>query len=192
MGRGYESRSYKINQSTGAIEQESSADVYLRTQTWYDPEGRVMKTEGSTIAKTRYDRLGRATHQWRIASDDDTSYGGAASSTAVWDTTTLRTNITGDLVVVESQTTYEADTGRTIMTATIERDFADRGGSETTGALDTNADTNAFKYTAANLKGRIQISSMWYDDWDRVIEYAVQYGTNGGWNFDRDALGHAS
>ncbi len=191
MGRGYESRSYRINQSTGAIEQESSTDVYLRTQTWYDPEGRVMKTEGSTIAKTRYDRLGRATHRWTIANDNDTAYGGASSSTAVWDTTTKATNIDGDVVVVESQTTYEADTGRAIMTATIERDFADRGGSETTGALDTNADGDAEMYTAANLEGRIQISAMWYDELGRP-EYTAEYGTNGGSNFDRHGLGTPS
>jgi RHS repeat-associated protein len=183
LGRAYETRRYSL-ESDGDIVLESSSDVYLRTQTWYDPEGRVMKTEGSTIAKTRYDRLGRATHRWTIASDDDTSYGGAASSTAVWDTTTLRTNITGDLVVVENQTTYEVDTGRTIMTATIERDFADRGGSETTGALDTNADGDAEMYTAANLEGRIQISAMWYDELGR-LEDTVAFGTYGGSTFDR-------
>ena len=54
-----------------------------------------------------------------------------------------------------------------------------------TGALDTNADGDAMKYTATNVKGRIQIASMWYDALNRLT-YTVRYGTYAGSDFDRN------
>jgi hypothetical protein len=71
------------------------------------------------------------------------------------------------------------------MRAVIRRHHDDTSG---TGALDSNADGNAFTYTATNLAGRIQITAMWYDDLDGVTE-AVAYGTNGGSDFDRKPSG---
>ncbi|MCW5775672.1 MAG: hypothetical protein KIS87_04400 [Phycisphaeraceae bacterium] len=187
LGRPYETRQYKINQSSGAIVQESSNDVYIRGRTWYDPEGRVMKSVGATIAKTRHARLGRATHQWTIASDDDTQYGHASESTAIWNTTDYQTSAAGDIVVTESRTTFEALTGHVIMTAVIERLFDDRDTGETTGPLDTNADGDDLLYTAANVKGRIRITGMWHDELGRLTD-TVEFGTYGGSNFDRDGL----
>lgn len=187
MGRGYESRVYQINQSTGAIELISSNDKHLRTLTWYDPEGRVMKTEGQSTTKTRYDRIGRATHRFVLADDDDTQYKDASASTAIWNSTAYETSVANDKVATESQTVYEALTGNVLMSVSIERDYDDYGGGQSTGELDSNADGDRLLITAANLSGRCQITAMWYDELDR-IEDTVQYGTNGGSNFDRDAL----
>ena len=72
------------------------------------------------------------------------------------------------------------------MSVRIEREHDDYGGSETTGPLDTNADNDDQKVTAANLKGRAQITSYWHDRFGRVTELAI-YGTNGGSDYDRSA-----
>ncbi|MDQ7014625.1 MAG: RHS repeat-associated core domain-containing protein [Planctomycetota bacterium] len=187
MGRSYESRVYQINQSTGAIEQVSSNDKHLRTLVWYDPEGRVMKTVGQQTSKTRYDRLGRATHRFVLANDNDTQYGDASATTAIWDSDDYETSVAGDKVATESQTAYEADTGRVLMSVSIERDHDDYGSGQTSGELDSNADGDALLVTAADLSGRARITAMWYDDLGRVVD-TVRYGTNGGANFDRDPL----
>jgi YD repeat-containing protein len=42
-------------------------------------------------------------------------------------------------------------------------------------------------YTASNVKGRIQISGVWYDALDRQ-EDSVEFGTYAGSNFDRDGM----
>ena len=94
--------------------------------------------------------------------------------------------MSGDIVLVERQTTYDGD-GKSIMVGVIERLHDDYGTGETTGALDTNADADAELYTAANLEGRIQITAMWYDSLDRLAD-TVRYGTYGGSNLDRDGL----
>jgi len=86
-----------------------------------------------------------------------------------------------------SRRSASATDDRVVMRATIERHHDDYGGSETTGALATNADGDDLLYTAANVEGRIAITAMWHDDLDRVVD-VVRYGTNGGSNFDRDGL----
>jgi RHS repeat-associated protein len=73
------------------------------------------------------------------------------------------------------------------MSAVISRHHDDYRAGETTGALDTNADSDELKYTAANLEGRIQITANWYDDFGSVTD-TVRYGTYGGSDFDRDGL----
>ena len=73
------------------------------------------------------------------------------------------------------------------MSAVIRRFHDDRGASETKGALDTNADADDLKYTAANVEGRIQITASWYDDFGRLTD-TVRYGTYAGSDLDRDGL----
>ncbi|MEW6743202.1 MAG: RHS repeat-associated core domain-containing protein [Planctomycetota bacterium] len=62
----------------------------------------------------------------------------------------------------------------------------DVGMGETTGPLDTNADSDSLKYTAANLEGRIQITAIW--NGLQGVADRVEYGTYGGSDFDRDGL----
>ena len=131
---------------------------------------------GEELTKTVYDRLGRTTHSFVLGAFDDANYSDAD-------------DVVDDLVLEERQTVYESGSSdNVVMSATIQRHFDDYGVSETLGALDTNADGNPFKYTAANLEGRIQITAMWYDDLDRALD-TVQYGTNNGSDFDRKPSG---
>ena len=170
MGRTYKTQRHKIDDTDG------SDDDNLQTLTWYDEVGRVIKVDGGQLTKTFYDRLGRTTHRFVLANcSDDSAYGDAD-------------DVSGDIVLRERQTTFESsNSDDVVMTAVIERYHDDKGGSETTGALDTNADGDDLKYTAANLEGRIQITANWYDDLGRVTD-TVRYGTYGGSDFDRDGL----
>ncbi len=168
MGRVYLSETCKIDQSDG------SNDDQLQTLTWRDAEGRVVKVDGEQLTKTLYDRLSRVTHSFMLAKDNDTVYADAD-------------DVSGDIVLEENQATYEStDSDNAVMSAVISR-YHDDLATGTTGALDTNADANAFKYTAANVK-RIQIAATWFDDLDRVAD-TVQYGTYGGSDFDRKPSG---
>jgi RHS repeat-associated protein len=167
-GRVYTSQRHEIDVADG------SNDDNVQTLSWYDAEGRLVKVDGETLEKTFYDRLGRVTHRFTLSGDDDSVYA---------DTD----DVSGDVVLEEHQTTYDT-TGDVVMEATISRHPWDLGVGMTFGALDTNADADALLYTAANLKGRIRISAMWYDaNTDRITD-RVEYGNNGGSNFDRDPL----
>jgi len=167
LGRVYKTTRHEIDESDG------SDDDNLETLTWFDERGQVIKALNSSLTKTAYDSLRRSTHRFVLATDNDTAYADAD-------------DVTGDIVVTESQTTFDADTGRVLMSAQIDR-LHDDGLTGTTGPLDTNADNDDLLYTAANIEGRIQIMSMWYDDQGRMAD-TVQYGTNGGSNFERDGL----
>ncbi|MEZ6014606.1 MAG: hypothetical protein R3F49_05795 [Planctomycetota bacterium] len=171
-GRVCQSYFYNIDPSDG------SNDGSLRTDSWYDATGRSIMTEGTALTKSFYDRLGRVTHSFVLAKEDNTNKRTYAAAD----------DVTDDIVLVEHQTTYESDdSDDVLMRATIERFHDDYGGSETTGALDTNADADSLAFTAANVEGRIQITAMWYDDMGR-LEDVVEYGTYGGASFDRGSL----
>jgi RHS repeat-associated protein len=178
QGRQFKKVRHNIGQVAG---QDLGQDLdSLTSLTWYDAVGRIVKQRGERLVKYRYDRLGRATHEFELAKDDDASYADVL-------------NVTGDVVMAENQSAYEATTGNVLMSVAISRYHADdyrRGGSMTTGPLDLNQDggtPSLMKLTAADLKGRAQIEARWYDALDRVITVA-RYGTNGGSTFDRTGL----
>ena len=178
-GQVWKSQRHKITQSTGA-----DADS-LQTLNWYDPDGRLIKTDGEQLAKTRYDRLGRVIQSFTLASDNDASY------TDVYDSTNKFASVAGDKVLEERQTGYDGALDEVLVQATIERTHGD---TSTTGPLDTTydgGDSLPLKFTAADVKGRIQISATWYDDLDRPRTSAF-YGTNSATDnvatFDRDGL----
>jgi len=83
---------------------DGSDDDNLETLTWYDPDGRVIKVDGSQLTKTRRDRLGRTTSQFILAVDDDT----ANTYTDVWDTSNLYVKVNGDIVLEQHETVYES------------------------------------------------------------------------------------
>ncbi|MDP1662577.1 MAG: hypothetical protein Q8L55_11750, partial [Phycisphaerales bacterium] len=160
-GRVYKSTSYKVSQSTGA---DSDS---LDSLTWYDSVGRAIKTGGTSLTKTYYDRLGRPTHRFTLARTNDTTYAEAD-------------DLDDDIVLQEDHTVYDdADkTGLVMMTGTILRNYD----YLTAGALDSNADGNRYAYDLTgtpDVKGRIQITAMWYDTLDRPVD-TVAYGNNGG------------
>jgi RHS repeat-associated protein len=164
-GQVYASTLWEINQSTGA------KAGYLTTDTWYNAAGRMIKSRGSSLSKTQYDRLGRAVRRFVLAGDDDAGVYAAASS------------VTGDTVMEEAQTYLDAKVGRVLSQVRIARHFGDK---TTTGALDTDSDLSLVDYSGSKIKGRAQITTMFYDDLDRPIATA-SYGTNNLSNYDRDS-----
>ncbi|MBI4881741.1 MAG: RHS repeat protein [Planctomycetes bacterium] len=159
---------HKIDPSSG-----SNLDN-LVTEYWRDADGRLTKTDGSQLAKTRYDTLGRVTHEFTLATTNDTGYADAD-------------DVTGDVVLEERQAAFDPTTGRLFMTATIERNHDD---ASTTGALDANGDGDWLKYTmdSSNVKGRIQIVGLWYDADRGRLQDRVEVGTNEGNLFNRGAM----
>ncbi len=168
LGRTWKTTRHKINQSTGAD------DDSLAFLTWYDKVGRVMKSQGEQLVKTYHDRLDRVTHRFTLASTDDSSYADAQT-------------VTGDIVLEQNQTVYDPDGDEVLMQVLIQRKHEDAGTGQTTGPLDTNADNDPMKITASDVKGRAQITALWYDDLHRLTD-TVMYGTNGGSTFDRTNL----
>jgi len=160
-GQVYESRQYQINQSTGAIVTSGGSDVYLPSLSTYDAAGRVIRTRGTSLSKTIYDRQGRAVSRYTLAKDNDSAYADAD-------------DVAGDTVLEESHTLYQDSTGLPLFTHSIQRNFDD---STTTGGLDTNADADSATVTAANIKGRVSITAFYYDAWRRQTDVAA-YGTN--------------
>jgi YD repeat-containing protein len=174
-GRVMRSHFYNIDPSNGT----NTSSEKVTTDYWYDGTGRTLKVEGAKLSKTFYDRLGRETHSFVLATTDD---GFDSATYGKVD------DVSGDIVLVEHQTVYESTSSdEVVMRATIERFHDDYGGGETTGALDTNADNDRMVVTAGNLEGRSQITAMWHDDLGR-LENVVAYGTNGGSTFTRTAL----
>ena len=171
MGRVWKTVRHKL--STG-----SSTDTLL-TLNWYDGRGRLVKTDGAQLSKTQYDRLGRMTDEYILAVDNDSNYSDVVSSGV--------TGVAGDIVLEQRETRYDATTGAVLLEATISRFHSDVDTGETTGALDTNGDTDALKLTASDVKGRVQITAKWYDSFERLIDQ-VEYGTYGGSTFDRNSL----
>ncbi len=171
MGRVWKAQRHKIDDADG------SDDDNLQTLTWYDAAGRAIKVDGSQLTKSFFDRLGRQTHRFVLSDDNDTAYANAD-------------DVAGEHVLEEHQTTFEStDSNDVVMSAVIARRHNDYSGigTETTGALDTNADGDNLMYTATNVKGRIQITATWYDRFGRRTD-VVRYGTYGDTDFDRDGL----
>jgi hypothetical protein len=175
MGRVWETLRHNITQSNG-----TDADN-LPTTNWRDERGRVVKTDGDELKKMKYDRIGRVTDEYILAKDDDTTYAN------VYDSTNHVVDVSGDIVLEQRETRYDAIAGTVLLQATIQRFHSDYGTGETTGALDTDADGLPLKVTAANLKGRVQITADWYDSLERITD-RVEYGMNGGTDFDRSGL----
>ena len=168
-GQAWKTTRHEVDASDG------SDDDSLESLSWYDATGRPIKTDGSQLEKVAYDRLGRMTERFVLANDNDTVYADAD-------------DVTGDIVLEEQQTRYESsDSDDVVMRVMIARHHDDYGVGETTGALDSNADTDDLLVTAANVSGRPQIESYWYDRFGRLTDTVV-YGTYGGSNFDRDGL----
>jgi hypothetical protein len=116
-GQVWKSQRHQIDDADG------SDDDTLQTLNWYDPAGRLIKTDGEQLTKTFYDCIGRPTHRFILAND------GADGIYAAMD------DLTGDIVLEEQQTTYNPDDQTVIMQATISRFHDDYAGGETTGVL---------------------------------------------------------
>jgi RHS repeat-associated protein len=181
MGRVWKTVRHKIDHTDG------SDDDTLLTLNWYDERGRLVKTDGPQLQKTLYDRLGRVTDEFLLAVDDDAVYNDVVSISD--SPPTHLTKVNGDIVLEQHETRYDTSVGTVLLDATISRFHSDcdTGSGETTGELDTNGDTDAFKLTSSDVKGRIQITAKWYDSLERLVDQ-VEYGTYGASTFDRNGL----
>ena len=167
MGRVWKTTRHKIDDADG------SDDDNLETLNWYDDGGQLIKTDGPQLSKTTYDRLGRVTDEYVLASTDDTTYAHAS-------------DVGGDLVLEQRQTRHDATTGTVILQARIDRFHSDLS-TGNTGKLDDNDDADPLKLTSTNVLGRVQITALWYDSLERLVD-RVEYGTYGGSTFDRNGL----
>jgi hypothetical protein len=73
-GRVWKTVRHEIDVSDG------SDDDSLDAESWYDEEGRVVKRDGEQLQKWRFDRLGRQTHEFTLAEDDDSAYAHAGGT----------------------------------------------------------------------------------------------------------------
>ncbi len=117
-GRVYESRTYYVDPSSGAV------GDYLPTDTWYDANGNVLatRTGGGPIEKSLYNGAGEVVETFTCADSTPTADLSYAQATTLQST---------DTVVEQEQTWYDAD-GNTIATADYQRLPGD---TTTTGAL---------------------------------------------------------
>lgn len=182
LGRPFRSVRYKVDPADGSLDDTLSSDY------WYDVGGRLTKVDGERLAKFSYDRLGRRTHEYELASDNDSAY-------ADMD------DVAGDIVLEERQSAYDKR-GLPFLQLGISRVYIADGPSQPTGALDSNADGDLNVLTASNIAtmsvggqaqpiGRVQIRANWFDALDRLTHNA-DYGTNHASanvaTFDRNAL----
>lgn len=158
-GRVWKTQRHKIDLADG------SDDDNLETLTWYDDDGRVVKVDGQQLTKAAFDRIGRPTRSYVLAKDNDSGYSDALT-------------VSGDHVMEETVTVYESEDSSNVIARAVIARHHDDVTAGTTGGLDTNADNDDASFTAANIKGRVQITAMWHDAWDRVTD-TVHYGTNG-------------
>jgi RHS repeat-associated protein len=151
---------------------DGSDDDNLEELVWYDAMGREIKRDGHSLSKSLYDRIGREVRSYELASHNDTGYSDAD-------------DVVGDIVLAESLSGFDGDD--LVLSARIDRRHSDFGSGQTTGALDTNADSNSLILTAADLKGRVQIEAAWHDRFGRATGQA-SYGTNGETTFNRTTV----
>ncbi|MFZ2873610.1 MAG: RHS repeat-associated core domain-containing protein [Phycisphaerales bacterium] len=145
---------------------DGSDDDTLTSSRWYDGAGRVIKASGESLTKTAYDALGRATHTFILASDNDSTNADAGT-------------VSGDTVLEEHQSLYDDSTrsGNLLMSVAISRHPLD---TSTTGALDAVSDAvDVVAVGSGSFKGRAQITSYYYDELDRQTA-TVALGDNGG------------
>lgn len=131
----------------------------LTTDTWYDARGNAIKVSspGGLVRKAAYDGAGRVTATYATDGGGDTGYADAD-------------DMTGDAVLTQTETTYDAN-GNPILTAARER-FHDASG---TGALGS---------PSSGIGARVSYAAAYYDLADRMTA-SVNVGTNGGSAYTR-------
>ncbi|MFO0935124.1 MAG: RHS repeat-associated core domain-containing protein [Gemmataceae bacterium] len=154
LGRVYLSEVYSVDPNSGSVGLNT-----LKSNNWYDARGNVIKTSspGGLVQKSVYDGVGRVTTNYATDGGGDSVYSDAS-------------NVTGDKVLQQSETTYDAS-GIVLSTTTRLRNHETTG----TGALGT--------VSTGNL-ARVSYSANYYDLADRLTATA-NYGTNGASSWTR-------
>jgi RHS repeat-associated protein len=154
QARVYRSNTYSVDQSSGAISTNS-----LATNTWYNHRGLVIKVSvpGGPVQKTQYDGAGRPVKTFTTDGGGDSSWSDAG-------------NVTGDAVLTQAQTQYDADGNPILVTA------KDRFHDETANGELGDASTTP--------KARVSYVASYYDAANRLTA-TVDVGTNGGSAYTR-------
>lgn len=157
QGRVYRTDTYSVVSGT--------AGNSVRSYMWYDQRGNVLKSAaaGGPVAKYQYDGAGRAIKSFVTDGGGDV----AAAVTGNW---LDADDVTGDKVLEQSQSTYDANGNVTLVTA--RQRFHDEAA---TGELGDDA-------TAP--KARVSYQAFYYDAAGRTTA-AVDVGTNGGSSYTR-------
>ena len=156
QGRPYQTQQYDVNQATGAL----SASA-LTTNFYYDHRGdQVAESDpGGLWTKDQYDGAGRLVSESQTDGAGGTSWAAAGA-------------LTGDHVLTQTLTTYDAD-GDPILTTTKDR-FDN----------DTSSDTGPLGNPTTGPKARVYYTASYYDAANRLTA-TVDVGTNGGVAYTR-------
>ena len=154
QGRVYQTQTYSVNPSTGAV-----SSTALTTNDYYDHRGdQVAESDpGGQWTKDVYDGAGRETVEYITNGANGTTWAEA-------------TSVGSDIVLEQTETTYDAD-GNVILTTTRERFHNETA----TGPL-ANATTSPH--------ARVSYEAEYYDAAGREIA-SVNVGTNGGTAYTR-------
>jgi RHS repeat-associated protein len=154
QGRVYLATTYSVDQSLGTI-----SSTGLATNTWYDHRGDVIKVShpGGLVDKSAYDGAGRVTVSYVSDGGGDSTWADAG-------------NVTGDKVLSQTETQYDAD-GSPIQVTDRER-------------FDNTTATGALGNPTTSPKARVYYSTSYYDAAERLTA-AVDVGTNGGTAYTR-------
>jgi RHS repeat-associated protein len=149
QGREYLTQTYSVNQSTGALSSST-----LNTNVWYSHRGQVLKTAapGGLVTKTQYDGDGRVTAVYLTDGGGDTTWADAG-------------NVTGDNVLQQTETTYNAE-GSPTLTVTRQRNHDE-------------AATGSLGNPTTSPKTRVSYVASYYDNAGRLAATA-DFGTGGG------------
>lgn len=166
----YDSRGQSWKTVRTAYDDSGTAVSTITELNWFDDAGNNVRHSGSDgVAKWKYDRLGRRTHDFSLAVDGDT-------------TTKPRVFVDADKIVSETQYLYDDLTDVLAMQVQIDRHPSDETTLGALDAADTSVNTVAIGNTA--FKGRASITSYYYDTRDRQLA-AVALGDNGGTSYSR-------
>jgi RHS repeat-associated protein len=154
QGRPYQTQVYDVNPSTGAV-----SSTALTTNIWYDRDGQVIKTAlpGGLVEKSQYDGAGRVTATYQTDGGGDSAWSDAG-------------NVTGDNVLQETDTQYDAD-GNPLLVTTKQR-------------FDNETATGALGGPTTGPLARDYYEAFYYDALGRVTA-DVNVGTNGGSAYTR-------
>jgi len=172
-GQVYKSVLHHINQPNQSSPGTSSASI--TTNKWYDARGQQIASIGSQLSKITYDRLGRSTVQYTLATVGATTYAAAS-------------DVTGDVVLEQRHTIYDTATsfnpasptsasssGQAVLSVSFSRNH--NSTLATTGGLAGTA-ISGYGVTPSNAAGaRVQSTAMWTDGLGRSIASA-NYGAN--------------
>jgi RHS repeat-associated protein len=154
QGRLERAQTFSVSQADGSVSSNA-----LTTDIWYGRRGQVLKTAspGGLVSKAEYDGAGRVTKSYGSDGGGDSAWSDAA-------------NVTGDAVLEQVETQYDADSNPIFVTA--RQRFHDETATGVLGEPTTAP------------KARVSYAASYYDLGDRLTA-TVDVGTNAGTAYTR-------